>query len=232
MLDRLDDAFARQREFVSDASHELRSPLTAIRGQLEVLAREESPSAEEVRRVERVAMTEIRRVERLVEDLLTLARFDEGVGPAARRDRGRPRSSAASPTRERRAVAVGRLPRAASRADPDLIAQVVRNLLANARRHAGPEGRVVALLDGPAAGELIVAVDDDGPGIPPAERERVFDRFHRSEPLARPGLRAGAGSASASRARSSRRTAAGSGSRTRRSAAPGSPSPCPASRRR
>ena len=59
MLDRLDDAFARQREFVSDASHELRSPLTVIRGQLEVLAREESPGAEQVRRVERVAITEI-----------------------------------------------------------------------------------------------------------------------------------------------------------------------------
>ncbi|HMC50734.1 MAG TPA: histidine kinase dimerization/phospho-acceptor domain-containing protein, partial [Solirubrobacterales bacterium] len=84
MLDRLDQAFAKQRQFVSDASHELRSPLTAIRGQLEVLARQEEPSAQEVGRVEAVALREIGRVERLVEDMLSLARLDEGVGPALR----------------------------------------------------------------------------------------------------------------------------------------------------
>jgi two-component system, OmpR family, sensor kinase len=179
MLDRLDDAFARQREFVSDASHELRSPLTVIRGQLEVLAREESPSAEQVRRVERVAITEIHRVERLVEDLLTLARFDEGVGPAVGEIESAPFLRALADA-EGAAVAMGASVEGSVRADPDLIAQVVRNLLANARRHAGPEGRVV-LSSRAAGGELIVAVDDDGPGIPPAERERVFDRFHRSD---------------------------------------------------
>src|SRR4029077_278718 len=63
MLDRLHRALARQRPLVSDASHELRSPLTAIRGQLEVLARKESPSAEEIRRVEARTMAEMRRVE-------------------------------------------------------------------------------------------------------------------------------------------------------------------------
>jgi signal transduction histidine kinase len=180
MLDRLDDAFARQRQFVSDASHELRSPLTAIRGQLEVLARDPSPSAEEVERVERVALTEIGRVERLVEDLLALARFDEGVGPALGEIdagpflRGLLDGGGA-------AVEAGPLAEGALRADPDLIAQVVRNLIANAGRHAGPGGQVT-LSSRAEAGELIVAVDDDGPGIPAAERERVFDRFHRSEP--------------------------------------------------
>ena len=81
MLDRLEDAFARQRGFVSDASHELRSPLTAIRGQIEVLAREPEPDAAAVKRVEAVALTELARVERLVEQMLALARLDEGVGP-------------------------------------------------------------------------------------------------------------------------------------------------------
>ncbi|HEX3242065.1 MAG TPA: ATP-binding protein [Solirubrobacterales bacterium] len=179
MLDRLDDAFARQREFVSDASHELRSPLTAIRGQLEVLARQDSPSAAEVRRVERVTVTEIRRVERLVEDLLALARLDEGVGPAL----GEIEAAAflsGLVDGGGEAVAVDLRADGTVRADPDLIAQVVRNLLANARRHAGPGGHV-RLSSTAGAGELIVAVDDDGPGIPPAERERVFDRFHRSE---------------------------------------------------
>jgi two-component system OmpR family sensor kinase len=179
MLDRLEDAFARQRRFVSDASHELRSPLTAIRGQLEVLARSEAPDAAEVRRVERLALAEMGRVERMVEDLLALARLDEGVGPA-------PRELAAdsflreliAATDER--VEIGALAAGTLRADPDLIAQVLRNLISNARRHAGAGGRVlVASAAGP--GGLRVDVDDDGPGVPPVERERVFDRFHRSE---------------------------------------------------
>src|SRR4051812_49643115 len=77
MLDRLEDAFARQRAFSSDASHELRTPLTVIRGQLEVLSRQSNPAAEDVRRVERLVRTEILRMERLVDDLLVLARADE-----------------------------------------------------------------------------------------------------------------------------------------------------------
>jgi len=179
MLDRLEDAFARQRRFVSDASHELRSPLTAIRGQLEVLARNEAPDAAEVRRVEGLALAEMARVERLVEDLLALARLDEGVAPA-------PQELAAdSFLRELidagdGEVEVGELAEGSLHADPDLIAQVLRNLIDNARRHAGAGGRVsvssVTVSDG-----LCVRVDDDGPGIPAAERERVFDRFHRTE---------------------------------------------------
>src|SRR6185437_8737400 len=74
MLDRLEDAFARQRSFVSDASHELRSPLTAIRGQIEVLARGPDPDASAVKRVEATTLAELARVERLVEEMLALAR--------------------------------------------------------------------------------------------------------------------------------------------------------------
>jgi two-component system OmpR family sensor kinase len=77
-------------------------------------------------------------------------------------------------------VEVGAIAEGTIEIDPDLIAQVIRNLLDNARRHAGPEGRVVVS----AASEgrrLTVSVDDDGPGVPPQQRERVFDRFHRSE---------------------------------------------------
>ncbi len=178
MLDRLDRAFERQRRFVSDASHELRSPLTAIRGQLEVLARNEEPSGEEVRRVEAVAMAEMGRVERLVDDLLSLARLDEGAPPAPRDllAAGFLRElAAATPA----ATELGELAEGTLSADPDLLARAVRNLLDNANRHAA--GRVV--LSSRATGSsLLNAVDDDGPGIPAAERERVFDRFHRSEP--------------------------------------------------
>jgi signal transduction histidine kinase len=179
MLDRLDRAFAQQRQFVSDASHELRSPLTAIRGQLEVLARSESPSAAEIHRVEAMTLTEMRRVERLVDDLLALARLDEGVAPALREVELSPFLSGLASAHEG-VTELGELPDETLRIDPDLIAQVVRNLLSNASRHTGSGGRVVLSARADGAG-LVVSVDDNGPGIPPQQRERVFDRFHRSE---------------------------------------------------
>ncbi len=176
----LDEAFARQRRFVSDASHELRTPLTAIRGQLEVLARSEQPGASEVRRVERVVLGETARLERLVEDMLRLARLDEEAPlrletfdlPEYLADLGRTDSTPA--------VELGAAPAGTLRADPEQLTGVLRNLLANARRHAGATGRVE--LSAVARGSrLTIRVDDDGPGIPAEERERVFDRFHRSE---------------------------------------------------
>ncbi len=91
MLDRLDDAFAGQRAFVADASHELRTPLTVIRGQLEVLAAQQRPSGEEVRRVERLVQAEIARITRLVDDLLLLAQ-----GRADRSSCGSSRSTCAT----------------------------------------------------------------------------------------------------------------------------------------
>ena len=77
-------------------------------------------------------------------------------------------------------VRLGPLPEGTLRADPERLTQVVRNLLDNARRHAGAAGRVeLSALAG--GGGVTIRVDDDGPGIPAAERERVFDRFHRSQ---------------------------------------------------
>jgi two-component system OmpR family sensor kinase len=180
MLDRLDDAFSRQRRFVSDASHELRTPLTAIRGQLEVLARNARPEPEEVRHVEGVAMVEMARIERLVNDLLTLARLDESA-PLERREISLvPYLGGLAAEQSLGEVDLGDLAEGTLRADPDRLTQVLRNLLANARRHAGPVGRV-ALSASTAGRRLTIRVDDDGPGIDPDQRERVFDRFHRSE---------------------------------------------------
>jgi two-component system, OmpR family, sensor kinase len=180
MLDRLDVAFSRQRQFVSDASHELRTPLTAIRGQLEVLARSEQPSPEEVHRVERVVLAEMARIERLVDDLLALAHLDEGVPLKLREIHLAPYLRRLAEDAPRGGAEVGELPAGTLRADPDRLTQVIRNLLGNARRHAGPGGQVAisAAADG---FRLTIRVDDDGPGIEPEEREQVFDRFHRSE---------------------------------------------------
>jgi signal transduction histidine kinase len=180
MLDRLDDAFSRQRQFVSDASHELRTPLTAIRGQLEVLARGARSEPGEVRRVEGIVMVEMARIERLVNDLLTLARLDESA-PLERREISIvPYLNRLAADESLGEVELGELAVGTLCADPDRLTQVVRNLLANARRHAGQGGRVA--LSATAAGRcLTIRIDDDGPGIDPAERERVFDRFHRSQ---------------------------------------------------
>lgn len=184
MLDRLADAFARQRSFVSDASHELRTPLTVIRGQLEVLARQERPEAHEVRRVQRLVSAEVSRMSRLVDELLALAHSAElplrvqpldvhrylselweGVAHTANRS-----FESDLPVR-------GQL-----RADPDRLAQALRNLAANAIAHTGePSGRVRLSARELAPGRLRLIVEDDGPGIPPDQRERVFDRFHRTD---------------------------------------------------
>jgi two-component system OmpR family sensor kinase len=180
MLDRLDDAFSRQRQFVSDASHELRTPLTAIRGQLEVLARAGQPAVEEVRRVEGVVMTEMARVERLVDDLLTLARLDEDAPLQRREIPLAPYLRRLAEEEPLGGITVGELAAGTLRADPDRLTQVIRNLLANARRHAGTRG-LVEISAVARGARLTIRVDDDGPGIDSMERERVFARFHRSE---------------------------------------------------
>ncbi len=180
MLDRLDEAFSRQRQFASDASHELRTPLTAIRGQLEVLARSDRIEPEEVRRVEGVVLIEMGRIERLVDDLLTLARLDEAAPLERREIPLAPYLRRLAEEETLGGVAVGELAAGTLRVDPDRLTQVIRNLLGNARRHAGSRGQV-AISAVARGSRLAIRIDDDGPGIAPPERERVFERFHRSE---------------------------------------------------
>ena len=183
MLERLEDAFARQRAFASDASHELRTPLTVIRGQLEVLSRMPDPSPADVRHAERLVRTEILRMERLVQDLLVLARADEAEFLRCRsidlEPFARDLLDASRTTADRR-FEFGGVPAGRLEADPDRLAQALRNLLRNAVEQTSSGGLV--RLTGSAAGDWVtLAVEDDGPGIPPAQRERVFDRFHRTD---------------------------------------------------
>jgi signal transduction histidine kinase len=185
MLDRLSEAFAGQRAFVADASHELRTPLTVIRGQLEVLAAQSSPPPEEVRRVEGLVQAEIARVTRLVDDLLLLAKSEqteflrpEAVDlPTFVGDLWDGMSLVASRRFELDAVPAGML-----RADPDRLAQALRNLIANAVEHTEPDVGIVRMgvLTSPG-GRVRFLIDDDGPGIPADQRERVFGRFHRTD---------------------------------------------------
>jgi two-component system OmpR family sensor kinase len=185
MLDRLSEAFASQREFVADASHELRTPLTVIRGQLEVLAAQENPSADEVTRVEKLVQAEITRVSRLVDDLLILAQAERTDFLRAETIDVRPFVTdlwdGMSLTAERR-FELGTVVDGSLEADPDRLAQALRNLARNAIEHTDERDGLVRLdVTQLAPDRIRFAVVDDGPGIPTAERERVFERFHRTD---------------------------------------------------
>jgi len=174
MLDRLEAARQRQRRFVGDAAHELRSPLASLRTQLEVAERigDQVPPAD--------LLTDVQRLGRLVDDLLLLARADEGDPRLHHRE---PVDLAALVAEVAAGYTGARVPvRAApgdplwTAGDPDGLRRIVDNLVSNAVRHAASAVDVtVAAVDG----RVEVTVADDGPGIPERDRERVFDRFTR-----------------------------------------------------
>jgi signal transduction histidine kinase len=196
MLDRLAEAFGSQREFIADASHELRTPLTVIRGQLEVLAEDPHPSAEEVRRIERMLQTEVSRIDRLVENLLLLAELDQTellqLEPVALEPFVAELWDTTTALAERR-FELGAVPAGSLQADPHRLAQALRNLLTNAIKHTHePDGHVSLRLAVTARDRVCFVVEDDGPGIPDEAQQRVFDRFYRLDP-ARDRASGGAG---------------------------------------
>ncbi|MFI2381893.1 sensor histidine kinase [Micromonospora sediminicola] len=178
MLDRLAASRDRQRAFVADAAHELRSPLTNMRTELEVARRLGGDTDWPAVADDLLADTE--RLGRLVDDLLLLARLDEQaarpapVGPVELG--GLLRAVAARyPSPPVRLV----VPSGAwwVEGDPGELRRVLVNLVDNALRHA--HGAVELAVTGPAGAYHLVTVTDDGPGIPAADRERVFARFTR-----------------------------------------------------
>jgi signal transduction histidine kinase len=186
MLDRLAIAFARQREFIADASHELRTPLTVIRGQLEVLAAAQDPSTQEVNRVERVVQAEVTRMARLVDDLLLLTAAEQTdflrLETIELRQFVTELWDGLSLTAERR-FELGEVPAGTLRADPDRLAQALRNLGRNSVEHTRQGDGLVRLEVEAAPGEQVrFSVIDDGLGIPPEDRERVFERLYRTDP--------------------------------------------------
>ncbi|WP_319458013.1 MULTISPECIES: ATP-binding protein [unclassified Mycobacterium] len=177
MLARLESARDSQRRFVSDASHELRSPITTIRQHAEVaLAHPDGTTTTELADV---VLAEELRIQRLVEDLLLLARADEPVPPQRAPvdvddlafDESRRLRSATSLQVDTSAVGAARV-----HGDADALRRVLRNLGENAARHATT--RIdITLAD--RGSDVVLSVGDDGPGIPEAERERVLKRFVR-----------------------------------------------------
>ncbi len=182
MLDRIDSATARQRTFVGDAAHELRSPLASLRVQLEV-AQRIGPDGDWTSFLDEV-LEDVGRLDRLVSDLLALARMDEAPRIARRREPVRLDEllgTVAGGYRHARVpVRVTDLPETELEGDPDALRRIVVNLVDNAVRHAIAEV-AVRLTQGAPGAPITLEVIDDGPGIPVEERERVFDRFYRLE---------------------------------------------------
>lgn len=178
MLDRIEASAAAQRRFVGDASHELRSPLTTIRANADLLAGaslEEKPA----RNVERIR-AESARMSRLVEDLLLLARVDDQKAPTRREDVDL--DDLVFAERDRLAVQhpqlriEGGVSPVRITGDRDQLTRVLRNLVDNTARHAR-ERVTISLAAHDGQGEIVVG--NDGPPIPAADRERIFDRFVR-----------------------------------------------------
>ena len=191
MLDRVEDANDRQQRFIADASHELRNPLTRIRSELEVdLAH---PDTADRALTHRGILDETIALQRLVEDLLHLARSDAGAHTTRHqpvdlddivfRDATRLRADG------RVVVDVSAVSGAQVQGDPDQLTRAVRNLTDNAARHACTTV-TIALTELEHAAVLSVA--DDGPGIPPDQRQHIFERFVRLDE-ARTAVTGGAG---------------------------------------
>ncbi len=183
LLLRLGRSLDTQRAFVADAAHELRSPLTALKLQLQLLQRADNPAGHDAATA--ALASGIERASRLVEQLLTLARTEPGAAAAApqRLELGELVREAVADTVP---LALARGTVFELSADTPVwvegeraaLAAMVRNLADNAVRYSPPGGRV-ELRVWTDDGAAVLQVDDAGPGIPQAERERVFDRFYR-----------------------------------------------------
>jgi heavy metal sensor kinase len=193
LLDRLEEAFERQRRFTGDASHQLRTPLTAMLGQLELALRRDR-TADEYRRILAEAHGQAGRLRQIVEALLFLARADAeaGVGELEEVDLAawlpvhlaswsvHPRAADLRMESERGGPVL-------VRAQPLLLGQLLDNLLENAFKYSAPGAPVTVQLSR-HANAAILAVHDSGDGIAPDELPHVFDPFYRSAEARRRGL--------------------------------------------
>ncbi|OLC49815.1 MAG: hypothetical protein AUH80_00565 [Chloroflexi bacterium 13_1_40CM_4_65_16] len=200
MLERLDQAFRNQRRLTADVSHELRSPLTALRGEMEVALRSER-SARDYQRVLHSALEEIDRLTEMSEDLLLITRAEAHVLPAHRvpTDVGAIVNGvveALQPHIEERELAVDCRIADATRAvvDPELVTRLLQQLLDNAVKFTPPGGRVrVATAPLNGDGGIQIVVEDTGPGLDPEVLPHVFEPFFRADQARSRGTGTGLG---------------------------------------
>ena len=180
MLDRLQVADTAQAQFVSDASHELRTPIAVIRHELEVALRSNDDAM--LREIAAEVLDEDLRMQRLVDDLLLLARRDGRAGePAVVKrslvDLDDIALTEAHRVRTDKQVITSGISAGQVRGDPEQLVRVVRNLVDNALRHADAVVDVAVVSSGD--GRVVLSVDDDGDGVDEVDRERIFERFGR-----------------------------------------------------
>ncbi len=175
MLDRLGAARGRQRAFVADAAHELRSPLASMRTQLEV-----AQHLGEGGELAADLLADVARLAALVEDLLLLARAGADARPPPQRESLDVRALLVATANRyagaRVPVSVTAGPAVSATVNSEELHRVLANLVDNAVRHAGSSVVLAVRAEG---GRAVLTVVDDGPGIPAGERERVFERFAR-----------------------------------------------------
>jgi signal transduction histidine kinase len=176
-----------RRSFVATASHELRTPLTMLQGTMELLDEDLRDGADLEDAQEQVAgaRRELRRLSVLAGELLDLSRLDAAVQlrsePVELGEITRAVAAEFELAAAERSVELDVLPAEEpcwARGDPAACARVVRILLDNALRY-GPEGQPIEIVTARDGGRVVVEVSDRGPGVPPDERERIFERFHR-----------------------------------------------------
>ena len=185
LLERLDHSFERQRQFMADASHELRSPVSIIRGETQVTLSQSSRSHAEYRESLAIALDEASRLSSIVDDLFTLARADAGQYPLRACDfyldelvAGCVRTARSLATARGVTLTYFSHGEMLVHADEELIRRMAMNLLDNAIKYS-PEGGTVTLECKRVDMEYSLSVSDTGPGIPPDAQERVFERFFR-----------------------------------------------------
>jgi len=185
MLDSLEEAYRLQQRFVADAAHELRAPLTAILGNLDLLSRTQEMPAEERAEALAYADAEARRLSRIVGELLTLARADAGQGLERRPvELDRVLLDALSEVRtlaEGRQLQLERFEPALVKGSADWLKQLVVNLLDNALKYT-PHRALITVELSCSADEAILTVRDAGIGISAEDLPHVFERFYRADP--------------------------------------------------